>query len=178
MREGLPPLPQEMQHLPEDSRGYPIPWFVAWYDGKPDFRVVDTKKIKTAVYEHLCWICGGKITKEFVFVKPASALSDRMALEPASHRDCAQWAVRACPFMLSPKAQYRPTRDDAVPVDGVERKNPGMFMLWATHTFRPFGPSGGGLAIELGQPHDVLYYTEGRTARPDEIRSYLNGAHT
>jgi len=35
LRESLPSLPLAMRGLPRDHRGYPVPWFVAWVDGKP-----------------------------------------------------------------------------------------------------------------------------------------------
>ena len=116
MRASLPALPKSMGVLPLDERGYPIPWFVAWYDGKPDFRVVDVKKMKRALSEHLCWICGGHIDDAFVFVRGAAPVSNRIALEPPSHRACAEFAVRACPFMLLPKAHYRSEREERCPL--------------------------------------------------------------
>lgn len=36
LRADLPPLPPRMQRLPVDERGYPVSFFVAWPDGKPD----------------------------------------------------------------------------------------------------------------------------------------------
>ena len=38
-----------MQALPIDRRGFPVPWFVSWDDGGPDFRVIDRGKIVQAV---------------------------------------------------------------------------------------------------------------------------------
>jgi hypothetical protein len=29
------PVPQHMAGLPRDERGYIVPWFVAWHDGRP-----------------------------------------------------------------------------------------------------------------------------------------------
>lgn len=158
MRPGLPPLPQQMQHLPMDSRGYPVPWFVTWYDGRPDFRVIDTAKIYPAIYSHLCWICGTRIADSFVFVKPSG--SGPIAREPACHMECAQWAVRACPFLLSTVA-YRSSPDDAVPMPGVERTNPHVFELWATKQFRQVKAADGGLALELGEPERLEVYERG-----------------
>lgn len=31
-------LPSHMKQLKRDDVGRPVPWFVAWVDGKPDFR--------------------------------------------------------------------------------------------------------------------------------------------
>ena len=40
----LPPMPSRIAALPVDERGYPVPWFVAWIDGKPEFRCADPAK--------------------------------------------------------------------------------------------------------------------------------------
>jgi hypothetical protein len=50
-----------MSDLPVDERGFPVPWFVAWFDGKPEFRAMDGLKWIRAVREHLCWVCGGRL---------------------------------------------------------------------------------------------------------------------
>ena len=176
MREGLPPLPESMRALPLDCRSYPIPRFVAWYDGKPGFRVADVKRMKRAIYEHLCWICGGHISDTFVFVRGASPLSNRTALEPPCHRACAEFAVVACPFVSLPKAQYKPSPEGTVSLAGgvVERTNPGVMMLWMTKQFRPWGPPSGGLLIEMGRPEEVLWSHEGRRATEDEIERAIS----
>ena len=78
LRPGLPPLPRRMRTLPIDERGYPVPWFVQWFlpdgsgaapgVGKPDFRVADGYKRESAVKHRLCWLCGGKLGRQFAFV--------------------------------------------------------------------------------------------------------------
>lgn len=30
----LPPIPDAIAKLPRDERGYPVPWFVPWIDGR------------------------------------------------------------------------------------------------------------------------------------------------
>ena len=52
-------LPGRMRALPVDHRGFPVPWFVQWFDegskpvlygvGTPDFRVIDPARIFQAV---------------------------------------------------------------------------------------------------------------------------------
>ena len=51
-------LPLRLRKLPLDPRGYPVPWFVAWVDGVPEFRAVDGRKFVQAVRAKLCWVCG------------------------------------------------------------------------------------------------------------------------
>lgn len=42
-------LPRRMAELPTDHIGRPVPWFVAWIDGKPDFRVIGPGKLQSAL---------------------------------------------------------------------------------------------------------------------------------
>ena len=58
MREFASPLPDRMKALPVDKRGYPVPKFVEWIDGEPDFRVVSPSHMARCFRHHRCWICG------------------------------------------------------------------------------------------------------------------------
>lgn len=64
----LESLPVRMRTLPIDERGYPVPWFVAWVDGKPEFRAMDPNKFRRAIKEKLCWVCGNQLGVYMVFV--------------------------------------------------------------------------------------------------------------
>lgn len=44
-----PLRPERMLGLPRDQRGYPVPWFVEWIDGAPDFRVTSRERMAKAV---------------------------------------------------------------------------------------------------------------------------------
>jgi hypothetical protein len=59
-RKDLPERPARMTKLPIAESGFPVPWFVAFLDGKPDFRVIREGGIPDAYYKRLCWlgICG------------------------------------------------------------------------------------------------------------------------
>jgi len=54
LRTGMPKLPSRMKSLPVDERGYPVPWFVAWIGGKPEFRTVEAGKVIKAIRERRC----------------------------------------------------------------------------------------------------------------------------
>ena len=43
--KGLPERPDHIMRLPVDGRGYPVPYFASYFDGKPDFRVIDRDKV-------------------------------------------------------------------------------------------------------------------------------------
>jgi len=52
------PMPDRIKRLPISATGFPVPWFVAWIDGLPDFRVIGPDKMVQAVNRKLCWVCG------------------------------------------------------------------------------------------------------------------------
>lgn len=167
-------MPTRVAKLPLDSRGYPIPWFVARIDGKPDFRVVRPNGIALALRESRCWICGQLLldTRVAYVVGPMCAVN-RTSAEPPSHRDCARYAARACPFLARPHARRREAGlpDGRVEPSGTMiRRNPGVSLIWITR--RPltvFDDGRGGLLFKLGDQVGVEWYAEGRGATRSEI---------
>lgn len=171
LREGLPTLPERMRSLPIDERGYPVPYFVAWVDGKPDHRVMDGEKLPRAVREDLCWMCGQKLGSFKSFcIGPMCAIT-RTISEPPSHRDCLRFAARACPWMTRPHAKRReaglPGDIKESAGDGIKR-NPGAVCIWTTRTFRPFRVNNGVL-FRIGDPDSTEWYAEGRAATREEV---------
>lgn len=156
LRPGLPILPQRMANLPIDSRGFPVPWFVEWIDGKPDFRVMSGEKFIRAIKFNLCWCCGQPMGAYKVFVAGPMCGINRTSAEPPSHRECAEFAAKACPFLTIPKM----TRNDRnlpaheKPAGEMIARNPGVTMLWTTKAYKPF-EADGGILIEMGLPESV-----------------------
>lgn len=180
LREGLPPLPARMERLRIDARGYPVPWFVAWHDGKPDFRIVAGSKFMHAIRFGACWICGEPTGVKKTFVLGSLSTISRSTIEPASHYDCAHFAVRACPFMLLPRSQYR-TADlppGTRPASGhLTDRNPGVNALWTTSNYQLWGTEDGRM-IQVGFPLAVEWYREGRRATRAEIMESIDsGMH-
>src|SRR5215813_14608572 len=99
------PMPDRMRRLPISSEGYPVPWFVASPKGKPDFRVVNTGAPGRAIRANLCWICGQTLGRFRAFVIGPMCAVNRVSSEPPSHRDCAEYAVKACPHLSHPAAK-------------------------------------------------------------------------
>lgn len=173
LRAGLPPLPPRMQGHPVDARGYPVPWFVHYVDGVPDHRIADGAKHYQAVRFGLCWMCGQKLGSHKSFVMGSLGAITRNNSEPASHIECARYAVMACPFMTRPHAKRRDNGKDQIdlaetPGHGIMR-NPGVYCLWTTKVCRPFQAANGGLLFELGDPTSTEWYAEGRLATRAEI---------
>lgn len=174
LRNGLPPLPPRMLARPVDDRGYPVPWFVCYVDGRPDFRIIDGRKVPLAINNSLCWLCGQKLGTYKTFVLGPMCAINRTISEPPSHKDCAEFAVQACPFLILPRAKRR----EANIPDGVTEppglailRNPGATLLWTTKTFRIYQAYAGkeGMLIRVGDPENLSWWCEGRPATRAEV---------
>lgn len=172
LRADLPPLPERMRGLPVDERGYPVPFFVAYIDGKPDFRVMDSAKYRDAIRFRKCWLCGGPLGRFATFVAGPMCGVNRTSSEPPSHLECARYAACACPFLTRPKATRR---DAGMPIEkkivgGVSiDRNPGVALLWTSRSFFMFGDGRGGRLFNMGDPASVEWYAEGRPATREEV---------
>lgn len=178
LRAGLPPLPSRMQRLKVDARGYPIPYFVKWVNGVPDFRIMDIAHLNRCLDQKRCWICGEQLGRLMVFVAGPMCAINRVSSEPPSHRECAEFAVKACPFMLLPKAQRReaglPSGKSAIGGEMIER-NPGVAMLWVTEGYEVV-PQPNGFVLRMGLPVETAWYAEGRIAlRSEALESIKTG---
>jgi hypothetical protein len=164
-----------MKRLPIDDRGFPVPWFVAWIDGRPDFRVIDTPKLPKAVNNRLCWVCGGRLGVHMAFVIGPMCALNRIISEPPSHYECATFAARACPFLSNPRMR-RNTKglpekhQKKAPGIHLDR-NPGVVCVWVTRTFQVFRPHVGadGVLFALGPPEAVKWFARGRDATREEV---------
>lgn len=181
LRDGLPPLPKEMSHLPVDRRGFPVPYFVAIVNGEPDHRVMDGAKMPIAIKHRLCWLCGrhvGNWGSVVTFTIGPMCCITRTISEPPAHYSCARYAAMACPFLSRPHAKRREAGlpEDAVDPAGVGiKRNPGVTCLWLTNSFRveqlPPGSHDGrpGTLFALGDPMGLEFFAEGRHATRAEV---------
>lgn len=183
LRSDLPTaMPDRIRKLPVDVRGYPVPWFVDWLpDGTPEFRAMDYRKFKRALAEKFCWVCGERLKKHVAFVLGPMCAITRTTAEPPSHLDCAEWSARACPFLTKPNMKRR--EDDLVKAPNEDNcagfpiaRNPGVTAIWITTRYTTFGDGRGGTLIEVGDPHRVTWWREGRPAvRAEIIESIESG---
>lgn len=176
-RQDLPPIPHRLRSLPTE-RGYPVPWFVAEVNGHYDFRCIDYDKLVPAVKHKKCWICGQKLGGFLAFgIGPMCAINRTIA-EPPSHRDCMEWAMKVCPFLIQRQEERRETHlpegikeQPGVPI----KRNPGVVVLWVTRFYRPFNAPGG-ILFKIGEPLEVHWFKEGRAAtRAECIESIDSG---
>jgi hypothetical protein len=163
--------PERIRVLPVDVRGYPVPWFVHWENGQPDFRVISPGKIPEAVLKKRCWTCGDKLGKFVVFVIGPMCAINRISSEPPSHLDCARYAATHCPFLSKPhmkrNVHHLPEDYSDLPGSALKR-NPGVALLWVTKGYAVI-KEGDGVLFRIGEPEKLEWYAEGRTATRAEI---------
>lgn len=127
-------IPSFLSHLKISERGYPIPWFVPINKGVPEFSYQDGKKLDISIDGHLCHICGKKLPKDYIyFISGPEGLKNQFSTDMGMHRDCAEYSLQVCPYMLFNKVD-RKTED---PKDGIhaQEKPPIMFLIKAHANF-------------------------------------------
>lgn len=181
IRKTLPPLPPKMAGLPIDDRGYPVPYFVAWIDGKPDHRIVDSAKMPLALKFDLCWLCGSKLGRFKSFCIGPMCSITRTISEPPSHLECVRFSAQACPWMTRPRAKRRESNlPDGIiePAGNGLKRNPGAVCVWTTTTFKTHRMGNGQFLFSIGDAKHTEWYAEGRQATRAEVdESISSGLH-
>lgn len=165
-------MPPAVARLKRDHRGYPVPWFVAWIDGKPEFRVVRPNGVDTAALDQRCWICGGRIVGKRAYVVGPMCAVNRTSAEPPSHRACATYAARVCPFLTKPAMRRREAGmpEGTVPPAGTAiKRNPGVALVWVVRPPLHARRVEGGILFDLTGPEAVEWWCEGREATRAEV---------
>jgi len=178
LRVELEALPARLKSLPVDERGYPVPWFVDWIDGKPEFRAMSPEKWVRAVRFKRCWVCGDALGRFLTFVAGPMCGINRTSAEPPSHYECGKWSARNCPFLNNPEAIRR--IDEQVPVMNENTagfslgRNPGVTMLWTTKDYSVFDDGKGKPLIFMGEPTMVEWYAEGQPATRTQVLASID----
>ncbi len=170
-------MPERIKNLPRDpERGYPVPFFVASVNGKPDFRIADEQKRIRCVKERLCWICGERLGRYLVFVIGPMCAINRISAEPPMHRDCAEYSVRVCPFLLNPNQKRNPKSVGAEaeelllePPGVMVARNPGCMLVWVTTGYRIVRDQVDRVLFGVGPPVKLAWIAEGRSATRAEV---------
>lgn len=171
-------MPKRVARLPRDRRGFPVPWFVHWIDGEPDFRIIGPGKLTDACRASRCWVCGDSLGVHRVYVIGPMCVINRVTSEPASHRDCAEFAAKACPFLTKPRMR-RNEKDlpENRAIAGLHLdRNPGCMALYETPRAKPFR-AGDGYLFQLGEPTRVDWWAEGRTATRAEVLASIDSGY-
>jgi hypothetical protein len=178
---GMPALPARFLKLPLDHRGYPVPKFVLRKpDGTYDFRVIEPGWREACIRRRLCWLCGEKMGRFMCFVIGPMCAINRNTAEPPCHRECAEFAVQACPFMRFPnrKRDGEDLPEDSQKPGGDEAmimRNPGVTCLWITKSYQPYRVGVNDMLIEIGDPVEVAWWAHGRQATRAETMHSIEG---
>lgn len=179
-------MPANMRRLPRDRVGRPVPWFVPWVNGEPDFRCMETDKLIAAIKAQLCFVCGerlkrnhGAATPRGTFTAGPMCVVNRTSPEPPDHAECAEWSAKACPFLSKPAKDRRATN---LPADYTNAagipilRNPGVTALvhstkWRVYPVRTGDAPGAGKGIlfEMTRIESVSWMAEGRKATSAEV---------
>jgi hypothetical protein len=169
-------MPGRIRLLPRNKAGYPVPWFVAWLDGQPDFRIIAPGRIGTALNRKLCWVCGTPFQRQEdrAFVIGPMCAVNRVSAEPPSHRDCGVFSARFCPFLSTPQMVRREKHAPScavVPAGISIRRNPGVGLVWVTgyKSWKTFSDGDGGTLFNIGEPLEALWFARGREATRAEV---------
>lgn len=168
-------MPPRIAKLPR-WRAYPVPWFVQWFDGKPDFRVADAVKQDDATRFGLCWVCGERTGRNVAFVIGPMCAINRVSAEPPCHTDCAVYSAMRCPFLATPTMKRR---ERGLPADYVDPagvmcpRNPGVALVWGTRAYSTFRAPGGYL-YDIGEPTQVSWFAHGRPATRAEVLASID----
>lgn len=185
LRPELEPLPALMAQLPIDARGYPVPAFVEWIDGKPDFRVMSRKHWLTCVTRKLCWVCGrphnvGRLgfRTTLAFLIGPMCVVNRTTSEPPGHPICAEWSARNCPFMARPHAVRREdafTKPLEQHVAGeMIKRNPGVGCVWYCDRYDVMPDGAGKFLLRIGDAvQRPTWWCEGRPATRVEVEASI-----
>lgn len=163
-------------NLDNSTRGETVHVEHAVLKTKPEFRLMDRKKLYQAVADNLCWVCGQVLGVHKTFVVGPMCTVNRVSSEPPSHHECATWSVKGCPFLTKPE-MVRRQHDDLVEKTGataagvmVER-NPGVTALWTVKDNFKLSVCSTGLLFEMGEPTCVEWYARGCLATRAEVEA-------
>lgn len=198
MIDYLTDLPKRMRQLPLDEAGRPVPKFVEWVEGKPDFRLMSMPALGAAVRRKLCWVCGEPLGRLAAFVSGPMCVVNLISAEPPSHYECALYSATHCPFLNNPDKGRREAHmaEGSYEVAAMIKRNPGVTALIVTgHWEWMFDPLGSkGVLFKIGSKlpgvaemrraapqrlkptvvvERVEWYSRGREATADEVAASI-----
>lgn len=165
-------MSQRIAKLPVSEKGYPVPYFVSWINGKPEFRAASQERVQHVIHHNLCWVCGEPLGRYKIFAIGSMCAINRTTAEPPTHLECAEYSVKVCPFLSMPKMvrnhKNLPGEAGGGPGTMLER-NPGVVAVWITDSWTIRHRDQRGILFKVGDPSKVKWYCEGRAATYAEV---------
>lgn len=169
-------VPARMRRLARDKHDRPVPWFVAVNDGVPDFRVIRSGGVRDALRFKLCFVCGQTMGANAAFVIGPMCAVNRVSSEPPSHRDCATYSAKACPFLSTPsmKRRGRGLPDERTTPGVMIPRNPGVTLVWVSRRWSVYPDPNGQPLFDIGDPDQTYWYAQGRDATRVEVLASID----
>jgi hypothetical protein len=180
----LPAIPPRLRSRPRDARGYPITYVTLLDgDGKPDFRAVDDAKLMHCLQARLCGMCGQPLGRHLYFIGGDLCVVNRLFLDPPMHKDCAVYALQACPHLANHKGRFNTSAYPTGPFTVVESAIASdvkcdwfALMHTGSYTYGRTSVTNPNLVIRAGEWFDVEKWRDGApmktttTTNPTEQR--------
>jgi hypothetical protein len=162
------PVPSRLAARPVDRRGYPIPYSVIVDSkGVPDFRVTDVERWMFAVNHRRCGMCGEPLGRKLAFVGGPLCHPNRYFTDLPMHRDCAEYALRVCPYLALPKASHAQTIQEHEEYGThvslvVSTEKPDRFMLGITEGYKPYRTTDGSFVLKAEEWLEAVWWKDGQ----------------
>jgi len=96
----VPPIPLWLSHLPVVG-GLAVPWITPrTEDGRYLFGGLHPLRLRQAITEYLCSVCGRALDRPMVLLMRLADLPRQCVSEPALHPVCAAYTQAACPMVI------------------------------------------------------------------------------
>lgn len=128
-------IPAYLKDRPRWS-GFPIPFTTLIKpDGSPDFRVTDQQQWAKCVTRGLCGLCGQALVYWQAFIGGEKCKETHLFFDPAMHIECAEFAAKACPFIVGIKGYSIKTDRDATADRLISSERPKLMYLFKTRGY-------------------------------------------
>ena len=117
-------------------KGFPIPFTTLIKpDGDPDFRVTDQERWALCVTKGLCGLCGQPLVYWQAFIGGEKCKESHLFFDPAMHVECAEFAAKACPFIVGCKGYSIKTDQDSTADRLISSERPEHMYLFKTRGY-------------------------------------------
>lgn len=175
-------IPKELDHLPRDRRGFPIPFVVLIDDeGTPHFKVNNDVKVKQCFDEKLCHVCGLPLQNDMWLIGgQLSAFHPKGAFNDSPvHKVCGLFALRTCPYMAY--SQYQASGKISDKIKGIfinptqTDRRLSFFCFVRTKGFKVNWKFGGTFhAVIPVKPYlEIEYWLDGNRITQEEVNTIL-----
>lgn len=128
-------IPEYLKARPR-WKGFPIPFTtLIKEDGTPDFRGTDQHRWAECVTKGLCGLCGQPLIYWQAFIGGEKCKESRLFFDPAMHVKCAEFAAKACPFIVGCKSYSIKTNQDPTAYRNISAERPTHMYLFKTRGY-------------------------------------------